>query len=156
MKPAAAFSPDRVYRYALWRTWDDTKPKVMFVGLNPSTADETNNDNTVNACVRHATNWGYGGFVIGNLFAFCDTDQKFIWQVPNPIGPENDAWLKRLAKQSDKIIAAWSNDGWRDKRGEIVCKMFPEIYCLRRNKSGEPHHPLYIKTPSQPVKYIRN
>jgi len=37
----AVFSPCEKYRYVLWRTWDDTLPKVVFIGLNPSTATAT-------------------------------------------------------------------------------------------------------------------
>ena len=43
----ALFSKDRIYRYALWRTWDESKPKVLFVGLNPSTASHSNDDQTL-------------------------------------------------------------------------------------------------------------
>ena len=48
----AKFSKDRIYRYALWRIWDDTLPKLLFIGLNPSTADETNDDPTMRRCIR--------------------------------------------------------------------------------------------------------
>ena len=48
----AHFSKNRIYRYALWRTWDESKPKVLFVGLNPSTADEIQDDPTIRRCIR--------------------------------------------------------------------------------------------------------
>lgn len=58
----ADFSNDRKYRYALWRIWDRTKPLVMFIGLNPSTANETENDPTIKSVGRISKNNGYGGF----------------------------------------------------------------------------------------------
>ena len=62
MKTDAFFSPDRLHRYALWRTWDESKPTAMFVCLNPSTADEVKNDPTVTRCIRYARDWGYGRY----------------------------------------------------------------------------------------------
>jgi hypothetical protein len=50
----AVFSDDREYRYRLWRTWDVDKPTAAFVMLNPSTADETENDPTIRRCIGFA------------------------------------------------------------------------------------------------------
>lgn len=47
----AKFSEDRNYRYALWRIWDESKPMVMFIGLNPSTANETSESRLVSNVV---------------------------------------------------------------------------------------------------------
>ena len=53
----AFFSKDRLYRYALWRIWDNELPKVLFIGLNPSTADEVKDDPTIRRCIRYALDW---------------------------------------------------------------------------------------------------
>ena len=60
LKSDAVFSPDRLHRYGLWRIWDDDLPKVLFIGLNPSTADELKNDPTIRRCIGYAKDWGYG------------------------------------------------------------------------------------------------
>ncbi len=70
MRTDAKLSDCRIYRYALWRIWDDAKPLVMFIGLNPSTADETEDDPTIRRCISFAQNWGYGGLYMANLFVF--------------------------------------------------------------------------------------
>ncbi|GHX72979.1 hypothetical protein VCSRO16_3593 [Vibrio cholerae] len=70
MKNTAELSKCRKYRYALWRTWDSDKPFAMFIGLNPSTADEKNDDPTLRRCINFAKSWGYGGVCMANLFAF--------------------------------------------------------------------------------------
>ena len=49
----ACFSNDRIYRYSLWRRWDNG-PTLNFICLNPSTADETRNDPTVTRLERRA------------------------------------------------------------------------------------------------------
>ena len=61
MKKDAVLSEDRKYRYLLSRNWDDTKPTALFIGLNPSTADEKEDDPTINKCISYAKSWGNPG-----------------------------------------------------------------------------------------------
>ena len=70
MRQGAQFTEDRQYRYALWRIWNEDKPLVMFIGLNPSTANEYKNDPTIRRVMRYAADWGYGGVYMMNLFAW--------------------------------------------------------------------------------------
>lgn len=76
MNTNAILSEDRKYRYVLSRIWDESKPMVMIIGLNPSTADETKNDPTIIRCIDFAKSWGYGGVYMLNLFAFRATLPK--------------------------------------------------------------------------------
>ena len=71
----AELSICRCYRYSLWRLWDTSIPSVLFIGLNPSTADEHEDDPTLSKCMQYAANWGYGGVYIANLFAFVRLNQ---------------------------------------------------------------------------------
>ena len=64
----AEFSPDRKYRYALWRIWDKSNPLIMFIGLNPSKANELKDDPTIRRVRRFAFDWGYGGVYMINYF----------------------------------------------------------------------------------------
>jgi hypothetical protein len=151
MKTDAILSTCRKYRYALWRIWDESKPAVMFIGLNPSTADEVEDDSTVGRCIDFAKSWGYGGISIANLFAYRTKDPSLMFSAQDPIGPENDFWLKNLAKDAAIIIAAWGNDGARLGRSKQVSEILPSLYCLKLNKTGEPHHPLYLPKTVQPI-----
>ena len=72
----AVFSPDRIYRYVLYRVWDEAKPRVMFIGLNPSTADESVDDPTIRRCKRFAADWGYGGANYGKPFCLAGDGTK--------------------------------------------------------------------------------
>ena len=154
MKTDAFFSPDRLHRYALWRTWDDTKPTAMFVCLNPSTADEVKNDPTVTRCIRYARDWGYGRFIMANIFAYRATDPTVMKAFPDPIGPENDAWLRRLADESALIVAAWGNHGEFMERGRTVAALSPKMVALKVNKSGHPSHPLYLRASLKPQPFL--
>ncbi|WP_426416340.1 DUF1643 domain-containing protein [Aestuariirhabdus sp. LZHN29] len=151
MKADAKLSPCRRYRYALWRIWDETKPMAMVIGLNPSTADETVDDPTLIRCINFATSWGYGGVCMANLFAYRATDPADMKAYPAPIGAENDAWLAALAKEAAIVVAAWGNDGSYLQRSSAVKQSLPHLHYLKMNKSGEPAHPLYLKSNLVPV-----
>ena len=69
----AVLSLDMKYRYVLRRDWGEA-PEVMFVMLNPSTADALKDDATVRKCVGFADAAGHGGLIICNLFALRSRD----------------------------------------------------------------------------------
>ena len=151
MKKGAELSPCRRYRYALWRIWDDSKPTVMFIGLNPSTADETVDDPTLIRCIKFAKAWGYGGVYTANLFAYRATQPKDLLKRKRVVGKDNDYWLQQLAHKTELIIAAWGNDGQYQNRSEKVKQQIQPLHYLKMNKSGEPAHPLYLKANLTPT-----
>jgi hypothetical protein len=147
---SAAFSPCRTYRYALWREWNDG-PTVTFIGLNPSTADETKDDPTIRRCVGFAKSWGFGGLIMANLFALRATDPTEMLRHPEPVGPDNDAWLRGLAGRSGKVIAAWGVHGTHRKRDKAVLQMLGDkLHALALTKAGLPKHPLYLRADLTP------
>jgi hypothetical protein len=153
MKTDAILSDDRKYRYVLSRIWDETKPFVMIVGLNPSTADETENDPTIIRCIEFSKSWGYGGVFMLNLFAFRATKPIDMKNSIDPIGMENDSYIKKYEQLCDKVVCAWGNDGAYKERSRFVLSNLKEPYYIKLNKSGEPAHPLYLKGDSIPIKF---
>jgi len=151
MKAYANLSECRKYRYALWRTWDDSKPYAMFIGLNPSTANETEDDPTIRRCINFSKGWGFGGLCMVNLFAFRATEPSDMKSSKDPIGSENDDWIKQLASNAGVIVAAWGNEGLFMGRSKEVVDMLPNLKCLKMNKTGEPAHPLYQPSSAIPI-----
>ena len=151
MKTDAKFSSCRKYRYALWRNWDDSLPFAMIIGLNPSTADETENDPTITRCINFAKSWGYGGVCVANLFAYRATAPSDMKASNDPIGIENDSWLYKLAKEATIIVAAWGNDGSYLNRSGAILDVLLNLHYIKMNKSGEPAHPLYLKVDLKPI-----
>jgi hypothetical protein len=141
---SASFSSCRLYRYCLWRKWGDA-PYCMFVGLNPSTADETQDDPTIQRCIGYAKRWSYGGLCMVNLFAFRATQPQDMLVAKNPIGPDNDRTLKTLSQGAGIVIAAWGKHGKHMGRDEQVRALLPDFYCLKQNRDGSPIHPLYVR-----------
>lgn len=150
-RTGAELSEDREYRYRLWRTWDVSKPTLAFIMLNPSTADETEDDPTIRRCLGYAKDWGYGKLVVGNLFALRATDPSELRDHPSPVGPENDEHLRQICNEADKVIAAWGTDGALHGRGREVAEMLDvELHALNETKEGHPNHPLYQPADADP------
>jgi hypothetical protein len=156
MIKSAIFSPCRTYRYTLERIWwPMDKHVVAFLGLNPSIADEIQDDPTVRRCLGYAKSWGYGRMMMLNIFAFRATDPRVMKTSSDPVGPENDTFLLNSAKRSTLVVCAWGNDGAYRGRSRQVVEMLleagVELMCLRLTKQGEPGHPLYLPKNLQPL-----
>lgn len=150
----ATFSPCRTYRYSLWRRWGAPEQGyAMFIGLNPSTADEVEDDPTVRRCIQFAKDWGYGALYMTNLFAFRATDPAVMKADSEPIGPDTDAVLAELAKNAGVVVAAWGNHGSHSARDQQVIALLPNLHCLKVTKAGQPSHPLYLRKSLTPTRY---
>lgn len=150
---SADFSPCRMYRYTLWRHWSQG-PCLMVIGLNPSTADETQDDPTIRRCIRFAKDWGFHGLLMTNLFAFRATDPEVMKAHAHPIGTENDYHLKECSRCVRMVLAAWGVHGTHQGRAEQVVKLLGrDIHCLGWTKDGHPRHPLYVRADQKPVIY---
>lgn len=99
MDKGAIISGCGKYRYSLWRTWDKKLPKVMFIMLNPSTADAYEDDPTIRRCINFAKSWGYGGIVVGNLFAYRATNPKKLILIDDPSGSANHHYLTHMIER---------------------------------------------------------
>jgi hypothetical protein len=145
-------SEDNKYRYQLSRIWDKTKPTILFIMLNPSTADEIKDDPTIRRVINFSKSWKYGSVLIGNLYAYRSTDPKVLKTVENPIGENNISHISQLIKISDKVVYAWGNN---QQEPEWLTKLVEEPYCIDISKKGIPKHPLYLKGDMLPVLYPR-
>ena len=143
----AHFSDDRKYRYLLGRRISDSPGRLLFVMLNPGTADETHNDPTIRRCIGFAKQWGYGLLEVVNLFAFRTSYIRELRRAADPIGSDNDEWLRGALTTADRVVLAWGNHGAFMNRSQQVLRMAnnaTQPYHLGLNKTGEPKHPLYL------------
>ena len=145
------WSPDRAYRYFLRRPSLLALPPIGFLLLNPSTADEVQDDPTIRRCRGYAADWGYGEVIILNAFAYRATAPQDMKAQADPIGPENDRIISEttaaLVAIGGTLVCGWGNHGQHLDRGEAMrtllapytCKAFP------LTGAGEPGHPLYLR-----------
>ncbi|MEM7769975.1 MAG: DUF1643 domain-containing protein [Cyanobacteria bacterium P01_E01_bin.6] len=147
------FSPCKNYRYSLWRIWDTNQPIVLFIGLNPSTADANYNDPTIRRCISFAKHWDYGGIYVANLFAWRTPHPSVLKKTPNPIGNKTNYWLAKLNNDTHLTIACWGNHGNFRHRDKDILTMLPDLHCLRITKKGNPAHPLYLAKTLLPIPF---
>lgn len=155
---SCVFGRDNKYRYALRRQLAPLMPvaadaSCLFIMLNPSTADEIDNDPTVTRCERFAARWGYSTLYVANLFAYRATDPQALYSIctkdgSDPVGPHNDDAIMKLAKRASRIVCAWGNHGALRGRGRKVEQALRDnkicIRALGMTKQGFPPHPLYL------------
>lgn len=145
------FSQNRQYRYSLTHEWRDLlfsdQRKIVWIGLNPSTADEQDLDPTLRRIRDFSKAWGYGAFTILNLFAYRATFPSDMLMAREPVGPENDQAILEACQDAETIVACWGHLGIAGKRDQAVLELLRnhDIHCLGRNQNGTPKHPLYIK-----------
>jgi hypothetical protein len=149
----ATFSECRRYRYTLTRTWDESKGLVVFCGLNPSTADETEDDPTIRRELGYGKAWGYGRLVKVNAYAFRSTDPKGLWEAEEPCGHDNLGVILEWAKRADLFVAAWGANirpaqAWTLRLALDVAHV--EVHALKLTKRGFPSHPLYLPKTLKP------
>lgn len=149
-----------LYRYNLTRRWGPGL-LVLWVMLNPSTADARALDPTLRRCAGYARRWGYGGMVIRNLFALRSTDPKGLRDADDPVGPANDDWLG-LHPSVDGIgltMVGWGQHVLKTVRPEHrmrwfeAARLLTDPHCVGRcaGTPGMPKHPLYQPADADPV-----
>jgi hypothetical protein len=167
MKSNAYFSPDRRYRYWLTRSWDDAKPMMCVIGVNPSTADEAIDDATIRKCIGFAKRLGFGGLLMLNVGAFRATDPRNWHKAEDPFGPENTiTHLKEYIAQNTvehypwetptkgvtAVVAAWGKNCSKGRalaRSLAIAQSIRGIQCWGKNNDGTPRHPLMLSYETQ-------
>lgn len=147
----AVLSACGTYRYRLWRVWDDCRPAMVWVMLNPSTADATEDDPTIRRCVGFAEREGFGGIDVLNVFALRATDPKELLTHPDPFGPDNETWLlgcRRRHMMSHLVMGfgAILSKRLRPHYARAWCCVAGnDPHCFGVTKDGWPRHPLYLR-----------
>lgn len=129
------------------------KPKVLFIGLNPSTANEISNDPTINRVMRFANDWGYGGVYMMNIFGLVSQDPSVLRTHHDPMGDNRD-WIGKISDRCQDVVFAWG--AFKEAKcdhARWLQTIFPRALCLGRTKDGSPKHPLYITANIKPILY---
>jgi hypothetical protein len=138
------------YRYLLWRLWDPGLPRLLWVMLNPSTADEAANDPTLRRILGFSHASGFGSLEVVNLFAWRSPSPRALLCAPDAVGPENDRYIREAVTRAGKVVAAWGNEGARGGRERTVLSLISRpVFCLGTTGLGHPRHPLYVKAQTE-------
>jgi len=162
----ALFSEDNLHRYLLWRGWAPDLPRLTVIGLNPSTATATEDDPTIRRCLGFARDWGCGGLMMLNIFAYRSTDPaRLRWCLETGrdagAGAVNDMYIRteveKATERGEIVLCAWGAHGTLQRRGKLVTRMLQEypLWCLGTTSKGEPKHVLYLPADAVRVPYYR-
>ena len=135
-------------RYQLWRIWNKEKPLILFILLNPSNADEKNDDKTVKKLIGFTKIFEYGGFYLGNLYSLTNSTPspaKFICDEAR-----NIKHIEIMKKKCKQVVVGWGKLG-KYPNWLIDKRMKP--MCFGVNKNGTPKHPLYLSYETELINY---
>jgi hypothetical protein len=155
VKLSAQFSDDLKYRYTLERHWSPLVPPLIWILLNPSTADAFKDDPTIRRCIEFSINSGFGGCLILNLFAWRSTNPGGLLKVEDPVGPENDGYIKHWVAKKLSIVCGWGCMHkkllWRPLQVLEFLERSDLYYLRPTNVHHEPNHPLYLPSKLRPI-----
>ncbi|WP_292042798.1 MULTISPECIES: DUF1643 domain-containing protein [unclassified Brevundimonas] len=157
----AVFSDDSRHRPLMRRWLGDTFPDryLMFIGMNPSTADATVNDPT---CAREWTftqREGFDAMVKANVGDYRATHPKMLLE-PDVVvsSPANLPTIREQAKGAARVILC---HGKLNKAlvpaGQALVQALTEdgidLWCFGTNADGSPKHPLYLRSDTPLVRW---
>jgi hypothetical protein len=155
MRLGAMLSPCGLFRYLLWRTWDESLPVLVYVMLNPSKADASIGDPTIGKCIGFAELLGFGGILVVNLFAYRATNPRDLKRSGWLVGADNDDAITAAVLGQPYVICAWGANARGHARAAAVLDLLRsvgvEARALRCLADGTPEHPLYIPYACKPV-----
>ena len=162
----AYISKDQLYRYTLHRVWNMRIGSMVFVMMNPSTADYTKNDPTIRRCVNFARDHGLGGISVVNLFAWRATDPRKLNDaaIHDPIGPDNNYHIAQVLRvfrhfPDSRLVCAWGahKHPQKDAQVENIDRLATSLnipqYCLGMTLEGAPRHPLFVPKKMRIITY---
>jgi hypothetical protein len=146
------------YWYRLWREWDKSRPTLVFLMLNPSTADHFVDDPPITRCFSRAVANNFGRLEVANLFPLRTTNPDELLSHSDPLGPRNlanGAILDAVDRASIAICAWGSHDAAAARADDVlhllsITSMCGKFFHLGLNQDGSPKHPLYVPTSTQP------
>jgi hypothetical protein len=123
------------YRYKLGRRWAEC-PTVLWIMLNPSTADASTDDATIRRCIKYSRALGFGALLVGNLYPLratnprklipyaktiaqirnaptLQTHDETVYEVPEGATEThrsniyNAEYVRQMSEESAAIICAW-------------------------------------------------
>lgn len=148
----AIFSPDRAFRYWIERDVQLDGIVTGLVGVNPSLAAEIRNDQTIRKDIGFAKVLGWRKFIKCNAFAFVSKEVATLAHVPDPVGPENDAYLDRLTAEVDLLVPCWGDrkklpKDLRPRLDHVLERLLASrkpVMKFGLTQSGDPMHPLML------------
>lgn len=152
----ADFSPCRTWRYRVTYTWDAAAPgRIIWILLNPSTADGGAFDPTLRRCFGFARRTRpqarIGAMIVLNAYALRATSPSHLKSHPDPVGPDNLPTIREVlsAHPTAPVVCGFGGHV-DDRRGHLanlrqaLTPATGRTHALGFTAAGLPKHPLYL------------
>lgn len=146
----AKLSADRKHRFYLYRIWNKELPYIKYIGLNPSTANEKNDDATIRRLIKFSDQFGFGGFYMFNLFTIVSPDPVVLHKHVDDFNYNLDTIFE--FGRGMEVVFCWGNFETYGRDKELI-KLFPGAKTFGLNKNGSPKHPLYLKSDTKLIDF---
>jgi hypothetical protein len=150
---AAEFSPCGCYRLWLSRNWSARQftdgrcgQFVLWIGMNPSTAEADVDDPTVRREMLFTRAMGFDVYVKANLMDYRATDPKAL-PTASPRSEGNLSCIESLAAEAGRVVLAWGALPKRFRRyadDALALLSGRQLFCMGKTADGSPRHPLYL------------
>lgn len=152
------------YRYTLDRVLrEDRGRRIVWVMLNPSTADGRKDDATMRRVIWFSARWGcaYSAIEVVNLYAYrttLPTDLVRVARERDVVGPENDDWIstafRRAHETMGTVVLAWGAHPMAAARRPTILRLarkagIRDLHCIARTAMGAPQHPLRVRSDAE-------
>jgi len=145
----------RKHRLLLWRFWDD-RPKMLFVGLNPSTANELQDDPTIRRLCDFAERWGYGGLYACNVFSQITPYPKELL-AETAIHSADIHAIQMVNELVVLVVCGWGDGiekaAYGIARANTIKSLFKEPMCFGLTAKGNPKHPVRLPKDTELMEY---
>lgn len=149
---SAIFSPCGRYRYRLDRVFNQLGRTFGFCGVNPSTAGDERNDQTIRKDIGFTTRWGGTHLIKFNVFGYVATDVRELKRVDDPYGPDQERHLTEILAACDVLVPCWGNRNKLPAHLRPALRRMTErlrdsgkpVMVLGYTASGDPLHPLFL------------
>ncbi|MBE6975609.1 MAG: DUF1643 domain-containing protein [Ruminococcaceae bacterium] len=142
------------YRYILGTRG---KNPLICIGINPSTAEPGNLDNTLKSVERIALGNGFDSFIMFNVYAQRATNPDAMEKACNPLLHKENLEAFRYVLSISEKPAVWAAWGAIIEKRPYLAQCLQDMveagqaygaswYCAGAiTKKGHPHHPLYLR-----------
>lgn len=144
------------YRYGLWKRVGENEKTLVFILHHPPHSEGAAERIEINSCCRRAERLGFGWACLVNLYALRSASSSELISASDPIGPQNDEWLRNIISRADLVICGWGKDVLNHDRPQQVLRLVRDLgkipCALRLNTNDTPSHPLRLPLALPPIR----
>lgn len=152
LRSSAVISPCGTWRWRLDREVAATGIVILYSGINGSTATGDEEDQTTMKWRGFTLRNNGCRYIAVNPFGFRAKDVRDLARAADPIGPENDRYIREAIDEADVLVPCWGNRSKAPKhlryRFDFMLDLMfgsgKPVKVFGFTNAGDPKHPLML------------